>query len=414
MKKAMYLMLMIAAMVFTACGNEEEGMSLSFEKQTYTLTSGTISVRLIVSNAPATATELPVTFGGNAVQGEDYTVSATKYVIGGNSQMLSIDVTAKNNFSTPKNITMSVSGAASASTTINLGVKDKMLYSFSQKAYVLGGETEVVLNLLNSKTGEALTAENDINVTIAPDAKSTAVEGTHYEILNKTATILKGTSACVFKLKALKTEEGKNSIVLAPQMKESEGFVAGRFPMTTVSMIGSYASDLMGTWMMQSIETDKEFMNGLWGLGEAELKGFPEFNEGDTFTFGGDGKDGLSLTTDLKSDWKNYFRESSSFSIDKEITLRTNNGGKITLQLLRLANVNRFFSATEVSDDKEALVAVRNIKDKDGETLLDVYVIDYYSKSFFPSFITYEMYDANKPVAMMSGVYLHFILKKKK
>ncbi|MDO4210029.1 MAG: DUF4843 domain-containing protein, partial [bacterium] len=157
----------------------------------------------------------------------------------------------------------------------------------------------------------------------------------------------------------------------------------------------------------------KSYMNSLWGLGEAELDGLPVLNANDTFTFSGDGSEGLILTTSLQSEWKNYFQPSSSFIIDKEYTLRTNVAQKITLQLLRLNNVNRYFSSSVVSSDKEALVGVRNIKNGAGETLLDVYVIDYYSKSFFPSFIDYEMYASEKPVAYMSGVYLNFILKKK-
>lgn len=414
MKKVMYLLLMLVTALVTSCGNEDEGTSVSFEKSAYALTTGTVSVKLIVSNPPATATELPVTFGGTAKQGEDYTVSATKYVIGGGSQMLSIDVTAKDNFSEAKTITMSVSGVASASTTINLGARDKMLYSFSQKAYVLGSEVDVVFDLLNSKTGEALVADNDINVTVAADSKSTAVEGTNYEFVNKTAVIKKGTSSCTFKLKALTMEEGKSTIVIAPQVSEAQGFVAGRFPMATVNMIGSYVTDLMGTWVMDSLVTDKDFMESMWYLGAAEQKGFPEFNANDTFTFAGDGTDGLTLTTSLQSEWKNYFQASSPFSIDKEIVIRTTSAGKVTLQMLRLTNVNRFFSATEVSDDKEALVGVRNITTTSGETLLDVYVFDYYSKSFYPSFLDYGMYGKEKPVASDAGVYLNFILKKKK
>lgn len=399
--------------MITSCSNDDDGTSVSFENATYNLTTGSVSVKLIVSNPPATATDLPVTFGGTAVQGEDYTVSATKYVIGGSSQVLSIDVMAKNNYSSAKTITMSVNGVASASTTINLGVRDKMLYSFTQKAYVLGAETDVEFEILNSKTGERLIADNDISVTIAAGSKSTAVEGTNYEFKSKTAVIQKGKSSCTFKLKSLKAEDGKNTIVLTPQVTEAQGFVAGRFPSATVSMIGSYASDLMGTWVMDSFVTDKTYMNSLWGLGEAELNGLPEFNANDTFTFSGDGSDGLTLTTSLQSEWKNYFQASSSFTIDKEYTLHTNVAQKATLQLLRLSNVNRYFSSKEVSSDKEALLGVRNIKNEAGETLLDVYVVDYYSKSFFPSFISYEMYDANKPVAYMSGVYLNFILKKK-
>lgn len=89
-------------------------------------------------------------------------------------------------------------------------------------------------------------------------------------------------------------------------------------------------------------------------------------------------------------------------------------GEKRTTQLLKLNNVNRYFSATKQSEDKVAYVAVRNITDEAGETLLDVYVVDYNSKSFaYPLFEDYGMYDTAKPTAWMDGMFINFTLKKK-
>ena len=87
---------------------------------------------------------------------------------------------------------------------------------------------------------------------------------------------------------------------------------------------------------------------------------------------------------------------------------------KITLQLLLLKNVNRFFSSTEKSTDKEALLGVRNIVDEStGEVLLDVYIIDHNSKSFLQSVSDWAYLDT-KPTAPVSSAYINFTLKKKK
>ena len=84
------------------------------------------------------------------------------------------------------------------------------------------------------------------------------------------------------------------------------------------------------------------------------------------------------------------------------------------MQLLKLDNVNRYFSATQQSEDKVAYIGVRNIKNENGETLLDVYIIDYNSKSFaYPAFEEYGMYDTNKPNATLGGMQINFTLKKK-
>lgn len=415
-----FLMLFVAA-VFTACSSDDDNtFKVSFESNNYTLTKGNLAINITASNAPETVTEIPVVFGGTAKMDEDYTVSAQKYVVGGSAPVMSIVVTAKNNFTESKTITMGLSGVeggANPTTTINLGVQDKRLYSFVQKAYVMGNEVEVELSLLNIKDGSTYTAENDIEVSVAADAASTAVEGTNYEFVNKTATILKGSSKCAFKLRAVTLDTEKNVIVLAPQVTEAEGFVKGAFPTVTVTMIGSYASDLLGTWVMNELITTKDGESvSMWNASEKDLEGWPTFNADDTFTFSGDGSaEGYKLTTSLKSELKNYFRETSDFAIDKEITLRFDMSGKKTFQLLKLENVNRYFSATEVSTDKVAYIGVKNVTDSEsGETLLDVYIIDYNSKSFMPVFETDGYYNAEKPTATMGGMQVNFTLKKKK
>lgn len=422
MKKIFPFLLMLVATVFAACSSDDDDTTfkVSFENASYTLTKGSVDINITAANAPATATDIPVSFGGTAVKGEDYTVSAEKYTVGGSAAVMTITVTAKNNFTEAKTITMSLSGAATgtnASATISLGVQDKRLYSFAQKAYVLGSETDVEFDLLSIKDGSAMVAENDIEISVAADPSSTAVEGTNYEFESKTAVIKKGESKCTFKLKALALDAEKNVIVVAPQVTEAEGFVAGAFPKATVTMIGSYASDLLGTWVMNEMVTTKESFISSWGCTEQDAEGWPAFNADDTFTFSGDGSaEGYKLTTSLKSELKNYFQASSDFSIDKEYTLRVGMGEKRPLQLLELNNVNRYFSAKETSEDKVAYIGVRNITDeKSGETLLDVYVLDYYSKSFaYPMFVDYGMYGETKPMAWMDGMFINFTLKKQK
>ena len=420
MKKVFPFLLLLMTVVFSACSSDDDNtFKVSFESANYTLTKGSVNINLIAANAPATATDIPVTFGGTAVKGEDYTVSAEKYTVGGGSQAMSITITAKNNFTEAKTITMSLSGAATganATATVNLGVQDKRLYSFSQKAYVLGNEAEVELDLLNIKDGSVYVADNDIEVSIAADPLlSTAVEGTNYEFESKTAVVKKGDSKCTFKLKTLQLDAEKNVIVLTPQVTEAQGFVGGAFPTATVNMIGSYASDLLGTWVMNSMVTTKSDFQSAWGFTDKEVEGWPSMNAEDTFTFSGDGSaEGYKLTTSLKSELKNYFKESSDFSIDKEGKYRFDMSGWITMQLLKLDNVNRYFSATQQSEDKVAYIGVRNIKNENGETLLDVYIIDYNSKSFaYPAFEEYGMYDTNKPNATLGGMQINFTLKKK-
>ncbi len=424
MKKTIPFLLMLLTVVFSACSNDDDDVfKVSFENAEYSLTKGSIEVRLTVQNAPSVSTEIPVTFGGTAVKDEDYTVSATKYVVGGNETVQTITVTAKNNFTEDKTITMSLSGAKTgknATATINLGVQDKRLYSFSQKAYVLGQELDVEFDLLNAKDGSAYVAENDMEIEFDIDeALTTAEGGVHFEFETNKAVVSKGSSKCTVKLYGEEFEEGKNVIVIKPVLTEAEGFVAGQFPTATITIVGSYASDLLGTWTMKTMDTDYDYFYGMWGdwYAESKFAGLPAFNKDDTFTFSGDGAaNGYKLTTSLKSTLKNYFRESSDFSFDKEATYQFSMTDKPTVQLLKLNNVNRYFSATETSEDKEAYIGVRNVTDEEtGETLLKVYIVDYNSKSFFyPDFEEGGMFEATKPTATMAGVALFFTLQKAK
>lgn len=407
-------MLLAVTALFTACGSDEEAQTVSFEKASYSLTDGSVSVTLSANFTPSQAQDYPVTFGGTAVKDKDYTVSAEKYVLGGVSPANTIVVTAKNNFDSEKAITMTAGGAT---TTIKLGKRDRMLYSFSQKTYVLGDEVEVELDLQKASDGSKYVATQDMSVSIEPDASSTAVEGTHYTFESKTATIATGKSSCTFKIKRAQYEEGKTTIVLKPVLSEEDGFVGGQFPTATVDIIGSYVSDLMGEWTVYKVVNDKDYWANTWFLEEKDLEKIPEFNANDTYTFSS-GDKGLVLTTNLQSGYKNYFSDESAFTIDKEITFRPGGNygmSKVTVQLLKLENVNRYFSSSQVSEDKVAYVGVRNITDDNGETMLDLFVIDYEPKDFLFTLAEYDYYDKNKPTAILyTDEQFELILKKKK
>lgn len=410
MKKAMYLMLAMVTVLLSACSSDDDGPSVQFAQNSYSLISGSVAVRLNASNV-ADGTRYPVTFGGTAVKDQDYTVDAEAYVIGGTNAVTTINVTAKNNFTSDKTIIMTVDGAT---TTINLGVQDKRLYTFSQKSYIMGEQVDVTFTLTNAKDGSRYQAPNDIEISLQPQAASTAVEGTNYEFVNKTATIKAGDDECTFTLKRVNYEAGKDTIVLAPVVTEAEGFVGGSYPTTTVAMISSAASDLMGEWQMSSLETDPTYFKSMWGtmIAESEYNGLPELNTNDSFTFAYNDEGEPTLTTSLQSTFQNYFQPTSTFSLAGEYTMHVGMFETVTMQLLSLNNVNRYFSATQKSEDTEALLGVVN-NVVDGQTVLDVYLIDYEAKDFFQSFADYGLFEAQKPMASMSGVYFHFTLKKK-
>ena len=166
-----------------------------------------------------------------------------------------------------------------------------------------------------------------------------------------------------------------------------------------------------GEWQMNAFVTTAEGINEVWGNILTNGEAYPEFNAADKLTFA-DGK----LTPALQSRLKNYFIGEATYEEAGTFTLHIDFLTTAELTLLKVNGVNRNFDAASVSDDKEAYIGVRLLEDEDAEEagtyLLDVYLIDFKSTSFFPEFVDFFIYDDEKPVASSSGTFINFTMKK--
>ena len=148
MKKLLFALL-AAPLLFGACSddNDESVPTLSFAKPVLALSTGSVTLDLQVSgidlstlSSPVT---VPVTFSGTAVKDSEYSVSAEQFVLGGGSQSLSITVTALDNYDAAKEIVATLGSVENfvpgknSSAKISLGVKSKIMYSFSVKSIPL-------------------------------------------------------------------------------------------------------------------------------------------------------------------------------------------------------------------------------------------------------------------------------------
>lgn len=421
MKKFLFALL-AAPLMFGACSSNDDNESLptlSFSKPVQALTSGSITLDLEVSgidlsklSEPVT---VPVTFSGTAVKGTEYSVSAEQFVLGGSNQSLSITVTALDNYDEAKEIVATLGTVANfasgknATSKISLGVKSKIMYSFKTASLTLGETVAVELELFTA-TGAKYTAEQDITIPIEVAEGSTAVEGTNFTFEGEKQIVVKqGQSSGSITIKAGTVEEGKNKLVLKTGLENNKGFVRGQYNEITVTILGSFFNNLIGTWKMStegnydpveflslsgvSEESDKQ-------LYEDNIAAVPQYNANDRLTFG----DGI-LTTSLESTLKNFFRETSNFSKGEDFTIY-GVGTSFTVQLIQLDNVNRSFSATDQSEDTEALIGVRFV---DGDAnKMEIYFIDYYSTSFL---VGYMFYDSAKPMASYYP-YIYFTFER--
>ena len=408
MKKLLFALL-AAPLLFGACSddNDESVPTLSFAKPVLALSTGSVTLDLQVSgidlstlSSPVT---VPVTFSGTAVKDSEYSVSAEQFVLGGGSQSLSITVTALDNYDAAKEIVATLGSVENfapgknSSAKISLGVKSKIMYSFSVKSITVGETGAVQLDLYTA-TGAKYTAEQNIVIPIEVAEGSTAVEGVNFTFEGeKQLVVAQGKSSGTISIKAGTVESGKDKLILKTGLENDKGFVRGQYDKITVSIFGSYFSKLEGTWKMSAEGNyDPEEFASLNGSNaetdkptfDADMAALPAYNANDRLTFTAEG-----LTASLQSTLKNFFRESSCISNGGELVLR-NMSGKIPVQLILLDNANRYFSATEQSEDTEAYIGVR-FKDGDSDKM-ELYLIDYNSKSFLVDKIYYE---ETKPTA---------------
>lgn len=403
MRKFLFALL-AAPLLFGACSddNDESTPMLSFAKPVLALSTGSVTLDLQVSGVDlsslASPVTVPVAFSGTAVKGSEYSVSAEQFILGGNNQSLSITVTALDNYDEAKEIVATLGSVAdfipgkNATAKISLGVKGKIMYSFSVKSMTMGETGSVQLDLYTA-TGAKYTAEQDIVIPIEIAEGSTAVENTNFTFEGaKQLVVAQGKSSGAITLKAGTLETGKDKVVLKTGLENNKGFVRGQYNEITVTIFGSYFSKLEGTWKMSAEgnydPTEFANLNGSSSDNDkptfdADMAALPAYNAKDRLIFTEEG-----LTTSLESTLKNFFRENSGISKGEEIIVREGMGTKVPLQLILLDNVNRYFSATEQSEDTEAYIGI-NFKDEDSNKM-KIYFVDYNSKSFLVDKIYYE------------------------
>lgn len=412
MRKFLFALL-AAPLLFGACSddNDDSTPTLSFAKPVLALSTGSVTLDLQVSGVDlsslASPVTVPVAFSGTAVKGSEYSVSAEQFILGGNNQSLSITVTALDNYDEAKEIVATLGSVAdfipgkNATAKISLGVKGKIMYSFSVKSMIMGETGSVQLDLYTA-TGAKYTAEQDIVIPIEIAEGSTAVENTNFTFEGaKQLVVAQGKSSGAITLKAGTLETGKDKVVLKTGLENNKGFVRGQYNEITVTIFGSYFSKLEGTWKMSAEgnydPTEFANLNGSSSDNDkptfdADMAALPAYNAKDRLVFTEEG-----LTTSLESTLKNFFRENSGISKGEEIIVREGMGTKVPLQLILLDNVNRYFSATEQSEDTEAYIGI-NFKDGDSNKM-KIYFVDYNSKSFLVDKI---YYDETKPTATYS------------
>ena len=422
MKKSLFMIFAaMTALFMVSCEPEDtvELPTVSFAVQPVNA-DGVFTLTLMASGYDgAEPVTVPLDFSGNAVEFEDYRLSAEAFVIGGAEPVNTITVTTLTTVP-DKELIISLTAPEGfvlgkiPSVTLSL-TPVKIYLSFETNAVSAPESATVMLKTYDEqgalkRIGQAMAFEVEVNTE-----KSTAELGNHFvfdsdepeENIQKVvvdANDLEG----ALTINLVKYEEGHNTVVL--NIKETENSPIGQYGEVTITFSGSLWTKLGGTWVINELITDQDYFIGqYYDDYYSGIDKVPVFNENDKITF--DLSEG-TFTPAFESSFKDYFigvsniKEGSYYN--KETSGNMFNGEVL---LVELDNVNRYFSSTEVSEDKVGYVGVNFVTDEEsGEELLDFYVLDFVSHSFFPEMEELGMYESEKPTSPLC--YLEITFKR--
>ena len=437
MKKFLFTIAALA-MVFAGCTPEEEldktSATISFVASSPSVEGLEATFAINVNDYAGTdAVTVPFVVETEAVEGTDYEISATEFVWGGENPVTSVVVTTlKRGTDLSLKLTLQIPEgfAAGEYTFSEMVLADKEFGVSFESSLILTESDFLIVNVVTTDASGEFEVEEDVEFTVTVnEEESTAVEGEHFDFSDGAyAYVPEGSSIGELYLDIYEFEEGKDKIVL--RLEETDDFGYGNFFEVEIRLV-SYWEKFAGKWVINEYVTTKEYFESTqgwcqwFGWNEAEQYAqLPVFNAEDAFEITiADATTG-KLIPDFKSNLKNYFIGETNITKDEpfDVILSTTivPPPMVGARLVKCDNINRFFSATEMSEDKEGLVALRIFYDDElGEELLDVYIVDHTSHSFLTGILTIDddydyglSYEDTKPTAPLAGWFINATFKR--
>lgn len=412
MKRIISILAITAA--FVSCQKELPlEPAISFFGASPEISEETAVFRLAFANiTDSTERVIPVTIGGTAENGIDYTISGDRFVFGGENPVDSIVVTTLQ-LGTERTLSLSIDVpegyAAGRYLTSEYTLQGKIAFFSMEKSYQMTSDSLDITFYALDKDGQSKTlrAEAEVFLNVNQE-KTTAVEGVDFVFADSSKYMIKiGENRGKLKIKSLNPHpaDGKDKIVLNIGFGEKYG--AGQITELEISLLDTLWKHLDGAWMADSLVTDSLYMEKFWQNSCSGMEYFPKYNERDKLTF--DLKN-TKLTPSIRSEFKNYFSGASGIRKGSSISLDLGEGESAELQTFRLDKTNRYFSSEQESEDKESLIGVRFFPDNTDS--LDLYIIDYVSRSFMPELEAEGKYAPEKPVAASPGLFLNLIFTR--
>ncbi len=413
MKRIIYILLIAAT--FSACQKELPlDPAVSFFGATPEIQGETAIFRLAYANiTDSTETVFPVTFGGTAEAGIDYTASGDRFVFGGENPISSIEVTTLK-LGTDKTLSLTVQipegYAAGKYTTSEYTLQDKLGYLSFSESYMMMADTIKVGFTAKDRYGRVFPLTSDAEITLSVNKdKSTATEGVDFSFSDSSRFIIReGQSSGSLALNLLNPhpQDGKDKVILNFSLNEK--YSSGEVAEIEISLLDTLWKHLEGRWQADSLLTDSLYMDKHWNGVCTGLDLLPKYDDRDNITIVMSSK---TFTPSFRSDFKNYFLGMSSLSKGPAVALDLGDGVNTEIQTFLIDNTNRYFYKDQKSEDKESLIGLRLFQENTDS--LDLYVIDYVSKSFMPELEAAGKYAPEKPVAASPGLFLNMSFTRK-
>lgn len=374
--------------------------------------------RLAVANMADTtqAITFPVTFGGTAERGTDYEASADAFVFGGENPVDSIVVTTLR-FATEKTVSLTVElpegFEGGKFLTSGYTLQDKVAYLSLSRNYAMLADSLDIGFSTASKNGASkfLSSEAEISLSINTE-KTTAIEGVDFAFSDSSRYIIpSGEGKGSLEIRSLNPhpEEGRDRIVLNMEYNRNR-YGEGATQEIEISLIDTLWKHLDGGWLIDTLITDSLHMAKIWGDSCTGLDLLPEFNESDGMAVN---LPECTLRPSFRSTFSYYFKGTSNIRKGNKLDLDLGNGENAQLHTFILDNTDRWFSSEEDSDDKESIIGFRFLDNGTSATdSLDMYIIDYTSKTFMPEHLTEGRYAPEKPTAASPGLFLNLTFNR--
>lgn len=360
----------VAAMSLVSC-EKDDTPKIEFEKQIYVMSSSnTMDIKVIASEAPETDMTIPLTFGGTAVKGDDYTVEPEAVTITAGSTESVFTIT---NVNLDADKTISVGFAeipvgfkagARSQTVVSVDPKEIIVYSFETTKGDAVGAYYLKINVKGAVSGDNLHLSEDLSIPLK--ITGDAVSNIAFEDGKAPHAVLKPGKTIAtarFSLKDGFTTGSK--VTIAVDTEAEPRFTPGDNEKLELTLYKVEVPDaLLGTWVFDKVFGVDELIEWFF-LEEDDPDLLPLNNTGFKLTFAKEADGSVTLTPSGSGDFLNFFRKatvtpanpvnyspqgvvSGKNTVSECTQFMASEGYEVhTNMYYSLSSANRAFSATE-------------------------------------------------------------------